>query len=262
MSTATLSPWRRVTGDWLILVWLAALVALPYAMSLYPRSDAQAAAGLLFGLLIIAEWAVMPPNSLPRDGGQAPSGRRLSKSPKLNLALMILISFFDVVYFVPHIHARVRAVAGVAARSPVEVSLQNIIENIQTRNGRLESLAALVQSGAITPQDLRPVGMLVTPDPSGLEKIKHAVATDDQRALSNAVSRYSIFRYLPGKAAGIGGAAPVPLVISKELRDLEFGWVRFLGFSDGEVVEVVASPWSCIGSGPIIDILRRGSREQ
>ena len=262
MSGATLSPWRRVTGRWLILVWLAALVALPYAMSLYPRYDSQAAAGLLFGLLIIAEWAIVPPNSLPRDGGQAPPARAPSVSPKLALALMILISFFDVVYFVPYIDARVRAVTGAAARLPVELSLQNIIENIQTRNGRLESLAALVQSGAITPRDLRPVGMLVTPDPSGLEKIKHAVATDDQGALSNAVSRYSIFRYLPGKAAGIGGAAPVPLVISKKLRDLEFGWVRFLGFSDGEIVEVVASPWSCIGSGPIIDILRRGSREQ
>ena len=88
MSGATLSPWRRVTGRWLVLVWLAALVALPYAMSLYPRSDSQAAAGLLFGLLIIAEWAVVPPNSLPRDGGQGSPARPPSVPPKLALALM------------------------------------------------------------------------------------------------------------------------------------------------------------------------------
>ncbi len=151
------------------------------------------------------------------------------------------------------------ALAGEASRIPVQVALQNIIDNIQTHNGRLESLAALVQSGAITAQDLRPAGTPVAPDPSGLEKIKRAIATDDQRALSNAVSRYSIFRYLPGKAAGIGGAAPVPLVTSKKLHDPEFGWVRLLGFSDGEIVEVVASPWYCDGSEPIIDILHRGS---
>ncbi len=56
-------------GRRLILVWLAALVALPYAMSLYPRSNSQAVVGLVFGIFIVAEWAIVPPNSLLRDSG-------------------------------------------------------------------------------------------------------------------------------------------------------------------------------------------------
>lgn len=256
--TGTPSPWRRVAGRWVILIWLAALLVLPYAMSLYPRSSSQAAAGLLFAIFILAEWAIVSPNPLQRGGGQGQSGRVTPGPPTLALALMTLISFLDIVYFVPYVDARVRSLAGPGSSFRVYLAMQKIIDNVEAPNGRLSSLAALVQSGAITPEDLRPAGMSIAPDPQGLEEIKRAIATSDKRALSNAVSRYSIFRYLPGKAVRIGRAAPIPLVISKKLHDLQFGWVRLLGFSDGEIVEVVASPWSCSGSGPITGIMHRG----
>ena len=112
----------------LLLIWLVTLLALPYSMSLRPLSDSQAIIGILFGVLIIAEWAVLPShNASARDTVPAPVGKPRLRQFRSVLVFMATISFLDIVFVAPYVDARVRELAGVATRSPVQVALQNIL---------------------------------------------------------------------------------------------------------------------------------------
>ncbi len=251
--------WRRVVSRWLLLIWLVALLAVPYAMSLHPLSDSQAIIGILFGVLIVAEWKMLRAhNSSIRDTASGSQGKPALRQIRFILIFMVTISFLDIVYVIPYVDARVRELAGVAYRIPVQNALQRILSAIQSSRDHPITLAALLQSGAISPHDLRPLGMSVVPDPRGLENLQNAIAKHDAQAVSQMINSYSIFHYLPGgeilgrrAVPKSGGSELEPLILSTRLYDCQFGWVRLLGFSDGEVVEVVASPWAGTGSGPI-----------
>ena len=255
---AAIPRWRRVVSEWVSIIWLVSLLVLPYAMGLSPLRYSQTIAGLVFGILILVKWLVSTTRNLAcREDPKASAGGASLRNLRPVLVIMTLISFFAIVYGTSYWNDRLREVAGVADRAPVQAAMGDILTALQS--GRANSLAGLLKSGAISPQDLRPSGMSIAPAPAGFGRLKHALALRHSRAISEAVKSYSVFRLLragnlavpPGIGPGLGGRIPVPLLLSRRLYDRQFGWVRLLGFSDGEVVEIVGSRWACSGTGPI-----------
>ena len=145
---------------------------------------------------------------------------------------MALISLADLIFGVPYFAARLRDVAGPADNSQVSVSLSRIIEAIEGSATQSGGLTNLLRTGAISLSDLRPVGMSIRPMPGELRNLQTVLRLGEP-GLTGAVKRYSIFHYLRHDGSLV--------IVSRPVRDIQFGRVRLLGFRSGLIIEAVAS---------------------
>jgi len=102
---------------------------------------------------------------------------------------MVIISAFDVVCFVPYWSGRFKATAAVADRSSVLVDLTRVLNSArgQLHHSRRINLATLVESGSISPECLRPLGMSVQPRPSLLRALKRAIQEKNLRKVAKMI---------------------------------------------------------------------------
>lgn len=239
---------------WLLLIWASLLLVLPYTMALLPRSESQTIASAIFSGFIIARWFVLHQRDASSDASAELTTKGLfPRRPRLILVFMVVVSCLDVLYGVPYWSARIRETAGLAFRAPVQVAARKIIAAIESDKGRTPDLAVLLASDAITFHDLRPQTIGITALPSVLERLREATSSHNTSAIAAEVRAYSIFHLVASSLdrRTIAQGALVPVLLSNRLDDIQYGWIRMLGFSNGEVVEIVASPFSAAGTGPI-----------
>ncbi len=223
---------RRVLRRLIFWAWLVALVSIPYATGLLARTVSQAIVCISLLLLVVAAWLTRIRDDAAATDGTTGTVGAPFRGSRAALATMVAISLADLIFGVPYCAARLRNMAGPADNSPVSVSLSRIIEAIDQSSTPPSGLADLLQTGAISPADLRPVGMSIRPMPSELRNLQSELRLGGP-SLTATVQRYSIFHYLRRNGSLV--------IVSRPVRDIQFGRVRLLGFRSGLIIESVAS---------------------
>ncbi len=223
---------RRILRLLIAWAWFVALVVIPYATALLARTRSQAIVCVSLLLLVVGAWLTRIRDDEAVTGGTTGKVGAPFRGSRAALVAMVAISLADLVFGVPYFAARVRDLAGPADNTRVCISLNKIIEAIDQSSTPPGGLADLLRTGAISPSDLRPAGMSIRPMPGELRNLQSELRLGGP-GLTAAVQRYSIFHYLRHNGSLV--------IVSRPVRDIQFGRVRLLGFRSGVVIESVVS---------------------